>query len=618
MERKLTAILCADVHGYSRLMGSNEEATVSTLNSYRNIIDSLIARHRGRFVGSAGDSVLAEFASVVEAVQCAVEIQDTLKAENQNLPPERRMEFRIGVNSGDVIVQGDELYGDGINVAARLESLADPGDICISGTVHDQVRDRLALSYEDRGEQPVKNIARPVHVWRVVFDGTPAHRLSQRYWRRGALSLTGVAIAITVLVVVQHLSLKPPRTSASIAPPEKPALALPSIPSIAVLPFTNQSGDPQQEYFSDGISDELIGQLSRLPGLFVIARNSSFAYKGKAIREREVGRELGVRYVLEGRVQKSPDRVRIGVELVDTSTSSEMWTQEFDRPLNDIFRVQDEIVGKVVTTLGLIFKGEEIKVPHEAKLAPPDNLEAFDDILRALQYFYRFTQEDVLKVRGWSEKAIAADPNYAPAYALLSASYMAAVLFRWSDNPASDLERSYELARKALVLDDSNAVALAQLSQIDWLQRRFDKAVAEAERCVALNPNEPICYEALGQALNVSNRLQEALGAAEKAMRLDPSRQDFYAYFIGQSYVDMGRYQEAIPLLKRHLAVFPDQPWAHVALIEAYSELGRDQEARAEAAELKRINPQFAYKDVNKDAARNARYEHDLRKAGLQ
>jgi len=618
MERKLTAILCADVHGYSRLMGGNEEATVSTLNSYRNIIDSLIARHRGRFVGSAGDSVLAEFASVVEAVQCAVEIQDTLKAENQNLPPERRMEFRIGVNSGDVIVQGDELYGDGINVAARLESLADPGGICISGTVHDQVRDRLALSYEDRGEQPVKNIARPVHVWRVVFDGTPAHRLSQRYWRRGALSLTGVAIAITVLVVVQHLSLKPPRTSASIAPPEKPALALPSIPSIAVLPFTNQSGDPQQEYFSDGISDELIGQLSRLPGLFVIARNSSFAYKGKAIREREVGRELGVRYVLEGRVQKSPDRVRIGVELVDTSTSSEMWTQEFDRPLNDIFRVQDEIVGKVVTTLGLIFKGEEIKVPHEAKLAPPDNLEAFDDILRALQYFYRFTQEDVLKVRGWSEKAIAADLNYAPAYALLSASYMAAVLFRWSDNPASDLERSYELARKALVLDDSNAVALAQLSQIDWLQRRFDKAVAEAERCVALNPNEPICYEALGQALNVSNRLQEALGAAEKAMRLDPSRQDFYAYFIGQSYVDMGRYQEAIPLLKRHLAVFPDQPWAHVALIEAYSELGRDQEARAEAAELKRINPQFAYKDVNKDAARNARYEHDLRKAGLQ
>jgi adenylate cyclase len=291
-----------------------------------------------------------------------------------------------------------------------------------------------------------------------------------------------------------------------------------------------------------------------------------------------------------------------------------MWTQEFDRPLKDIFRVQDEIVGRVVTTLGLIFKGEEMNFPHEAKLARPDNLEALDDILRATQYWFRFTKEDVLKSRGWTEKAIAADPNYARAYALLSASYMAAVLFRWSDNPSSDLERSYELARKALVLDDSNAVALTQLSQIDWLQRRFDEAVAEAERCVALNPNEPICYEALWESLNVSNRLEEASGAAEKAMRLDPSRQDFYAYFIGQNYVDMGRYQEAIPLLKRHLAVFPNQPWAHVALIEAYSELGRDQDARAEAAELKRINPQFAYKD----AARNARYEHDLRKAGLQ
>ena len=620
MERKLTAILCADVYGYSRLMEADEETTLRTLSAHRKIIDGLIEEHRGRFVNSAGDSVLAEFTSVVEAVNCAVDIQISLEAENAGLAPARRMDFRIGVNLGDVMVEGEQIYGDGVNVAARLESIADPGGICISGKVLEEIVNKVELTYGDMGEQIVKNIARPVHVWRVVLDrgvASPRAPLRRRYWRGGALSLAGLAIALGVFVFVQHLSLRPPRIAASIQP-AKPALPLPSIPSIAVLPFTNLSGDPQQEYFSDGISGQLINELSRLPGLFVIARNSSFAYKGKAIREREVGRELGVRYVLEGRVQKSPDRVRIGVELVDTSTSSEMWTQEFDRPLNDIFRVQDEIVGKVVTTLGLIFKGEELNVPHEAKLAPPDNLEAFDDILRALQYWYRFTQEDVLKVRGWTEKAIAADPNYAPAYALLSASYMAAVLFRWSDNPASDLERSYELARKALVLDDSNAVALAQLSQIDWLQRRFDKAVAEAERCVALNPNEPICYEALTEALNVSNRLQEAIGAAEKAMRLDPSRQDFYAYFIGQNYVDMGRYQEAIPLLKRHLAVFPDQPWAHVALIEAYSELGRDQEARAEAAELKRINPQFAYKDVNKDAARNARYEHDLRKAGLQ
>jgi len=289
-------------------MAEDEEATLRTLSGYRKIIDGLIEGHRGRFVNSAGDSVLAEFTSVVEAVNCAVEIQNSLRTENSRLPSERRMEFRIGVNSGDVMVEGEQIYGDGVNVAARLESLADPGGICISGTVYEQVRDRLAFSYEDRGEQSVKNIARPVHVWRVLPNGATASapRHPGRYWRRGALSLTGIAIAVGVFVVAQHVSLQPPHKSASIPPSEKPALTLPSIPSIAVLPFTNLSGDRQQEYFSDGISGQLINELSRLPGLFVIARNSSFAYKGKAIREREVGRELGVRYALRAACRSLP------------------------------------------------------------------------------------------------------------------------------------------------------------------------------------------------------------------------------------------------------------------------------------------------------------------------
>jgi adenylate cyclase len=290
LERKLTAILCADVYGYSRLMGQNEEATLHTLSAYRKIIGSHIQNHRGRFVSSAGDSILADFASVVETVNCAVETQSALKAENASLPPERRMEFRIGVNSGDVMVEGEQIYGDGVNVAARLESLADPGGICISATVHDQVKGKLTLSYQDLGKQQVKNIAEPVRVWRVVLDRgalpqreTP--RIPRKYWRAGVLSFVGLAIIVGTFVIVQHLSLRPPPTHASIPAPEKPALPLPSIPSIAVLPFTNLSGDPQQEYFSDGISDELITDLARQPDLFVIARNSSFAYKGKPTKD---------------------------------------------------------------------------------------------------------------------------------------------------------------------------------------------------------------------------------------------------------------------------------------------------------------------------------------------
>ncbi|MGZ3620246.1 MAG: adenylate/guanylate cyclase domain-containing protein [Candidatus Binataceae bacterium] len=622
MERKLTAILCADVFGYSRLMGGDEEATLVTLTAHRKIIDSLIEQRHGRFVNSAGDSVLAEFASVVDAVNCAVDIQRALKVENARLSPARRMDFRIGVNLGDVMVEGDQIYGDGINIAARLESLANPGGICISGTVHEQIRNKLALGYEDLREQTVKNIAHPVHVWRVLPDGTTppreTRRRPRRYWRSGMLSLTGLAIVAGTIVLVQHVSLRPTRTQASIAPQEKPALPLPSIPSIAVLPFTNQSGDPNQEYFSDGIADQLISDLSRLPGLFVIARNSSFTYKGKTVTEHEIGRELGVKYVLEGSVRRTADRVRIGVELVDASTGTEMWTQRYDRPLADIFAMQDEIVGKVVTTLGLVLKLEEMNAPHEGKWQPTTSLEAFDDMLRAAQDFHRFNKDDNVSARGWLEKAIALDPTYVDAYAFLSATYKVAVLFRWSENPQADLARSYELARKALALDDSNSGALDQLCDIDWQRKRFAQAVAEGERCVAMNPSSPICYEALADALTVSNQPEAAVRAAEKAIRLDPAHQDFYAFFVANPYVLMGRYQEAIRLLKRHLTALPGNPWAYCDLVVAYIELGRDADARAAAAELMRTNPNFVLGEPNEDAGVNKRYRNDLRKAGLK
>ncbi len=623
MERKLTAILCADVFGFSRLMGEDEEATLRTLSSHRKIIDSLIEQHRGRFVNSAGDSVLAEFASVVNAVQCAVEIQTALKAENGGLPNARRMEFRIGVNLGDVMVENEQIYGDGVNVAARLESLAEPGGICISGIVHDQVKNKLTLGYGDLGEQHVKNIAEGVRVFRVLPEGTIAPRTRQiprRYWRGGVLSLTGLVIIVGTFVLVQHLSLKSPHTHASIPPQEKPSLPLPSIPSIAVLPFSNQSGDPQQEYFNDGIADQLINELSRLPGLFVIARTSSFTYKNTVARVQDIGRELGVKYLLEGSVQKAADRVRIGVELVDATSGTEAWTARYDRPLKDIFAVQDEIVGKVVTTLGLILKLDEMKTPHGSSFRPSDNLEAFDDHLRALEYFFRLTKDDNAKARHWSQEAIALDPKFGEAYSLMGWSYWQNAWNQWSKNPQADLQRSAELARKALALDDSNSDALALLSYSDWAQRRFDQAVADAERAVAINPNSAADYQALSDALINSVRPEEALIAAQKTMRLDPVRPDFYAYGAGIAYYQMGRYPEAITALKRTLTAYPNNLVAHLVMAASYVELGRDQDARAEAAEIERISPEYivASWPPVKDQAASKRFESALRKAGLK
>jgi adenylate cyclase len=605
-------------------MGENEEATLRTLTSHRKLIDSQIEQHHGRFVNEAGDSVVAEFASVVEAVNCAVDIQTGLKAENENIAPARRMEFRIGVNLGDVMVEGAQIYGDGVNVAARLESIAEPGGICISGTAHDQVRDKLALSYEDRGEQAVKNIARPVHVWGVLLNGASSpsrtRQIPRSYWRGGVLSLAGLAIVIGTIILVQHLSFKPQPTHASIPPQEKPSLPLPSIPSIAVLPFANLSGDPTQEYFSDGISDQLINSLSRVPGLFVIARNSSFAYKGKPTKESEIGKELGVKYVLEGSTRKAADQVRIGVELVDASSGTEKWTAHYDQPLRDIFAVQDKIVSNVVTTLGLLFRLDEMRLPHWGNAQPPENLEAYDDYLRAVEIWSLGTKDDSEKARQLFEKAIELDPKYAEAYAYLGWVHLMAAWNQWSANPLADLAQSSELARNALVLEDTNSAALALLSEGDWMQMRFDQAVVDGKRAVTINPNYALGFMALSDALANDLKSEEALRAAEKAMRLDPNSADAYGYCAGNAYAQMGRYQEAIEVLKRTVAAHPNLLVAHIALVIVYGELGRDNDARSEAAEIVRISPKFARASLQglKNFTAHPHWDGDLRKAGLK
>jgi adenylate cyclase len=626
LERKLTAILCADVYGYSRLMGEDEEGTLRTLSACRKITDSLIERHHGRFVNSAGDSILAEFASVVEAVACAVSIQTALRVENAELPLERRMQFRIGVNLGDVMVEGEQIYGDGVNVAARLESLAEPGGISISGTVHDQVRYKLALVYEDIGEQTVKNIAHPVRAWRVKLDGAP---LAPPYWpigrvlkRGGGLSLVGIAVAIAMFVIVQHVSLKPPHTTAAIPPQEKSSLPLPNIPSIAVLPFSNLSGDPGQEYFSDGLTDLLITRLSKVPGVFVIARASSFSYKGKATTIQEVGRQLGVRTILEGSVLKTRDRIRINAQLADAASGATLWAQSFEQRLKDILAMQDDIVRGIVTTLGLLFK---VNNPQLRSIVredlQTDNVDAFDAELRCLQSFWKFTKDDNTKARQMCQKAATLDPNYAKAYADVGWTYETDAVFQWSHDPGADLKRAFVFAQKALALDDSNAMALALVSDNDRLSGRFDEAVRDAQRAVAADPNNSWVYWFLAQALDADGKPDDAVQTIQKAIRLDPALGDWFAAELGSAYLHSGRYQQALSTYKRHATTYPNNLWGHFGLAIAYTEFGRDRDAHAEAAEVMRLNPQFTLPPpelLSKDVAWRRRAYADLRKAGLK
>jgi adenylate cyclase len=618
MERKLTAILCADVFGYSRLMGEDEEATLRVLSSYRKLIDSLIEQHHGRFVNSAGDSVLAEFASVVNAVQCAVEIQTTLKSENANIPPSRRMEFRIGVNLGDVMVDGEQIYGDGVNVAARLESLADPGGICISGNVHEQIRDKLALGYEDRGEQAVKNIARPVRVWRVLPDDIePSPRRSRSYWRGGMLSAAGAAIIAVTFVIVQHLSLRPQSTHASIPAPPKPALSLPSIPSIAVLPFANLSGDPGQEYFSDGITDDLISDLSRIPKLFVIARTSSFTYKGKAEKVQTIGRELGVKYLLEGSARRAGGQVRINVQLVDAAAGKEVWSQRYDRQMHDIFKLQDEIVQSLTTTLGL-----QLSMLERGYVIPQrtNNLEAYDYVLRGFENFFIMTPDAFARARKMFEQAIALDPYYSDAYMFLGYVDFYRYIFQW-DLDKRTLDHAEEVAQKAVLLDDSNPNAFALLGSVAALRNRLREAIADGERAIVLDPNNSSAYLGLSNILGFAGKPEVSLEYAQKAMRLDPAHPQSYLYLIGRAYTFMGHYREATDVLRA--PAIAGNPWTHVLLTYAYMELAREQDARMEASEVLRLAPKFSLegwlKNLPEDKmVRSGHFLDDLHKAGLK
>jgi adenylate cyclase len=597
MERKLTAILSADVKGYSRLMGEDEEATIRTLTAYRAVMTTRIQQQRGRVVDSPGDNLLAEFVSVVDAVRCAVEIQQALKAQNDELPDHRQMEFRIGINLGDVVVEGERLYGDGVNIAARLESLAEPGGICISSTVYEQVENKLALTYEDLGEQTVKNIPKPVRVWRVVMDEAAAalakqgvlrhvqheresspvtlsrskedrqsHRVSvvRRVWVAGV----GLVLIVGVIVAVRYLAhpLLSPQDVALRTEAAPAALSLPDKPSIVVLPFVNMSKDPDQEYFSDGLTDVLTGDLSRISSLFVIARNTAFTYKGKAVNMQEIRKELGVRYVLEGSIQKAGDQVRIVTQLIDTTTDSHLWSERYDRPLKDIFALQDEIVQKIVMTLKLQLTLQEqgfIVRKHT------DNLEAYDTFLRGVEYFWRFTHEANTQARQLFERARALDSQYAEAYAYLSWTYHREWVLGWNAIPQT-LERSLMLAQQAIALDDSLPLGHSLLSTDYALEQQYDAALAEGERAVALDPNNADSHAWQAEALLLAGRTQEALQAVKQAMRLNPRSPFWYFVNLGWAYLNTGRYAEAIVAEREALSHNPNHIPAHFFLASSY------------------------------------------------
>jgi adenylate cyclase len=601
-KRKLTAILSADVKGYSRLMGEDDVATVRAITAYREVITTLTQHHHGRVVDSPGDNILAEFASVVDAVQCAVEIQQVLKARNAQLPEDRRMAFRIGINLGDVIEEEGRLYGDGVNIAARLEGLADPGGICISGTVYEHIRNKLTLWNEYLGEHSVKNIAEPVRVYRVAMEPEAAaeagreKRAGPGGWRWAAVAVVAALVVAAGAWAVWNFALRASPPPPQVVSEPAPTLGFPDRPSIAVLPFDNMSGDSEQEYFSDGITEDLITDLSKVSALFVIARNSAFVYKGQAVDVAEVGQELGVRYVVEGSVRKANGRVRITAQLIDAATGGHVWADRYDRDLEDIFAVQDEVVGKIVTALAVeLTEGEQESLVQGVT----DNLEAYDFEKRGWWYKHQLTREDNDQARLMFERAIELDPQLASAYAGLGFTHYEAWSQGWSQDPGS-LDRAYEMAQKAIALDDSYAGAHTLLGWVYLWRKQHDLAIAQLELAIALNPNEANHYADLAQVLIFAGKPAEAVEWVEKAMQLRPRYPVQYPFTLGFAYLFLERYDEAIAALQEAITLNPFFLPNHLVLAGIYTETGQDEQARYHMAEALKISPQLSVEDYGK------------------
>ena len=552
LQRRLAAILAADVVGYSRMVEADEAGTVARLKSLQSeLIMPMIARDGGRVVKLMGDGVLVEFASAVDAVRNAIGIQAEMAKRNADQAEDHRIAFRIGVNVGDVIIDGEDIHGDGVNVAARLEGLCEPGGVYVSGTVHDYVEGKLEAAFDDLGEQAVKNITRPVRVYRVRMDENGSSRPSPR-------------------------TVSPP-------PPDKP--------SIAVLAFNNMSGDAEQEYFSDGISEDVITDLSKLANVHVIARNSSFVYKNAAVSVPEVARELGVRYILEGSVRKAGNRVRVTAQLIDSTTGGHVWADRFDRDLTDIFAVQDEFTHEIVSALKLTLSPDEAdRLAHKGTA----DVEAYNLFLRGRDQVWLHTKTGNIGARDLFGRAIAIDPGYAAARALVAFTHINDFANGWTEAPDRSLEIGLQTARQAVNIDAAEPLAHFALSSAYKWSGEIDAALEEAQQCLALAPNSAEGHIGTAHIEIFGGDAAAAIELLDAYMRLDPHYPDIALQFLAEAHISLGQFDDAVPVLKKRLERSPDSATAYALLASCYGHLGRAAEGQKALAELMRVDPDFS------------------------
>jgi len=619
--RRLAAIMFTDIVGFSRQMGADEARMLRVLEVHNQVIQQAVADNHGHVIKTMGDAFLVDFPSVVHAVQCAQRIQDQFRAHNAEKGATEQIHVRIGIHLGDIVQRDGDVFGDGVNVASRLQALAEPDTICISQKVYEEVEKKLSLgTVVSVGRPKLKNITPRFQVYALLpqkpkgFRQTlQVERLKLKQWQR---TLQVAALLLMLLgagALGRYLYF-----------PAPPALPLPDKPSIVVLPFVNMSEDPKQEYFSDGLTEDLTSALSRLSGLFVISRNSASTYKGKAVKVQEVSKELGVQYVLEGSVRKADGQVRITAQLIDATQDHHLWTERYDRPLKDIFALQDEIVQKIVTTLKLQLTLMEQGLQVRKRT---DNLEAYDFYLRGLESLVRAILETKKEANGQArqmfERALELDPTYAEAYAELGWTYFNERWFQWNLNRAQTLERALELLQRAITLDDSLPIPHCILAQIYLWNKQHDQAIAEIRRAIALDPNFSDNYLELGIILVFVGQPEQAIESIKKGMRLNPRYSGAYPANLGWAYRMAGRCEEALAPLQEAIMLAPNFFPAHSILAGCYAELGRQEEAQAQVAEVLLLIPNFSLEVMRqnlpyKDPAVLERFLAAQRKAGLK